>query len=74
MTEHETGIVTLFDDAEGHGLIKRDLGGEVFFHYSAVKCEENECSLEEGNKVEFTIVKGTKGPQAQSVVVLDDDD
>ncbi len=71
MTENETGIVTLFDDSDGHGLIKRDLGGEVYFHYSAVNCDESECSMEEGNKVEFTIIKGANGPQAQNVIVLD---
>ena len=72
MTEYETGTVTLFDDSDGHGLIKRDFGGEIYFHYSAVKCDESECSLEEGNKVEFTIIEGVKGAQAQNVVVLDE--
>ena len=39
-------------------------------HYSALLCEESEWSLEEGNRVEFMIVKGPKGPQAQDVIVI----
>lgn len=70
MTDSETGIVKWFDPGKGYGFIKRDLGGEVFVHYSAIICEESECHLEEGNKVKFTVVKGPKGPQAQDVIVL----
>ncbi len=70
MTDYETGIVRWFDDQEGQGLILRDLGGEVYVHYSAIRCDESECSVEEGNKVQFTLVNGPKGLQAQDVVVL----
>ncbi len=66
----ETGIVKWFDIERGFGYIKRDSGGEIFVHYSAIRCDESECSLEEGNKVKFRVVKGPKGPQAQDVIVL----
>ncbi len=71
MSEQETGIVKWFNDDKGYGFIERDNGGDVFVHYSAVKCEESVCSLDEGNKVEFSVIEGPKGPQAQDVVVLD---
>lgn len=70
MASSETGIVKWFNDDKGYGYINCDHGGEVFVHYSALLCEESECSLEEGNKVKFSIVKGPKGPQAQDVVVI----
>jgi len=70
MTDVETGIVKWFDPQKGYGYIERDKGGEVYVHYSAVICEESECHLEEGNRVEFTIHQGPKGPQAQDVIVL----
>lgn len=71
MTDCETGIVKWFDDEEGEGLIERDLGGAVPVHYSAIRCDESVCSVEEGNKVQFTVVKGPKGLQAQNVIVLE---
>ena len=71
MSDVETGIVSWFDDEKGYGYIKRDHAEEeVFVHYSAIICEESECSLEEGNRVKFSVIKGPKGPQAQDVVVL----
>lgn len=71
MTDIETGTVKWFDDEEGHGSIKRENGGEVYVHYSSIRCDESECSLEEGNRVKYEVVKGPKGPQAQNVIVLD---
>ncbi len=70
MTHCETGFVQWFDDDKGYGCIKRDQGGEIFVHYSAVRCEESECSLEKGNRVKFVVVNGPKGPQAQEVIIL----
>lgn len=70
MTNVETGIVKWFDPEKGHGYIERDQGGEVFVHYSALRCEEGDCSLEEGNKVKFTVISAPKGLQAQDVIVM----
>ncbi len=70
MTDCETGIVKWFDPEKGYGYIERDQGGEVLVHYSAVICEESECHLEEGNKVQFTTVQGPGGLQAQEVIVM----
>lgn len=70
MTQFETGIVKWYDSQKGYGFITRDLGGEVYVHYSAIICEESDCSLEEGVKVKYSIIKGPKGFQAQDVIVL----
>ncbi len=56
-----------FNDAKGFGFITQDNGGEdVFCHYSAVQGDGFK-SLAEGQKVEFEVVKGPKGLQAQNV-------
>ncbi len=73
MTDYETGIVKWFDPEKGYGFIQRDLGGDIYVHYSAIICEESECHLEESNKVRFTVMKGPKGLQAQDVIVLNED-
>ena len=69
MAEQETGIVKWFNASKGYGFIERDSGGDVFVHYSAI-LGEGYRSLEEGQRVEFTVVDGDKGPQAQDVISL----
>jgi CspA family cold shock protein len=62
-----TGTVKWFNDSKGFGFITQDNGGEdVFCHYSAVQGDGFK-SLAEGQKVEFEVVKGPKGLQAQNV-------
>jgi len=62
-----TGTVKWFNDAKGFGFITQDNGGEdVFCHFSAVQSDGFK-SLAEGQKVEFDVVKGPKGLQAQNV-------
>jgi CspA family cold shock protein len=67
MAERETGSVKWFNATKGYGFITRDKGGDVFVHFSAIRAEGYR-TLEEGQKVEFTVTEGDKGPQAQDVV------
>ncbi len=63
------GRVKWFNDAKGYGFIEQDNGQDVFVHYSAIKGDGFK-SLAEGQRVEFEIVQGAKGPQATDVVKL----
>ena len=56
-----------FKNAKGFGFIGREDGPDVFVHYSAIQSEGYK-SLQEGDDVEFEIVQGQKGPQAENVV------
>ena len=67
MAERETGTVKWFNSSKGFGFIARESGDDVFVHYSSIRGEGYR-SLEEGQAVEFDIVEGPKGPQAQDVV------
>ena len=62
-----TGTVKWFNDAKGFGFITQDGGGEdVFCHFSAIQAEGFR-TLQEGQKVEFDVTQGPKGPQASKV-------
>ena len=63
------GIVKSFNNLNGYGFIGRDDGPDVFVHYTAI-VGEGFRTLNEGDKVEFEIVQGPKGPQAADVVKL----
>ncbi len=69
MAERESGTVKWFNSTKGFGFIEREGGKDVFVHYSALEGAGYR-SLEEGQKVEFTVVEGEKGPQAQDVTTV----
>lgn len=69
MLKREIGIVRWYDEVEGYGFIARKRGEDIYVHYSAITCDESKCFLEEGDPVEFTIIEGTDGLQAQNVVL-----
>ena len=70
MAERETGTVKWFNAGKGYGFIERDNGeGDVFVHYSAIKSDGFK-TLDEGERVEFSVVESDKGPQAQDVESL----
>jgi cold shock protein len=64
----EQGTVKWINDAKGFGFLSRANGEDVFVHYSAIKSEGFR-SLQEGQAVEFDVVKGPKGWQAENVRV-----
>jgi cold shock protein len=64
-----TGTVKWFNNEKGYGFITREGGPDVFVHYSAITGAGYR-SLEEGQAVEFEIVSGQKGDQAQDVKVI----
>jgi CspA family cold shock protein len=66
MAERETGVVKWFNEQKGYGFIARDSGGDVFVHYSAIQGQGFR-NLAEGDRVEFTVEEGRKGPSAADV-------
>jgi CspA family cold shock protein len=69
MATRETGNVKWFNDAKGYGFIQREDGKDVFVHYRAIRGEGHR-SLSEGQQVEYAVVTGEKGLQAEDVVGL----
>ena len=70
MAEREVGTVKWFNSGKGYGFIVRDQGDDVFVHYSSIQGSGFR-SLEEGQRVEFTVAQGIKGPQAEDVTIAD---
>ncbi len=65
-----TGTVKWFNAEKGYGFITRDDGGkDVFCHHSAIQGEGFK-TLDEGQRVEFDVVQGQKGPAAENVTKL----
>ena len=66
-----SGTVKWFNAEKGYGFLTRTDGGkDVFVHFSAIQSTGYK-TLAEGQKVEFDVVAGTKGPAAAGVVVVD---
>jgi len=64
-----TGTVKWFNDSKGFGFIEQEDGPDVFVHFSAIQGDGFK-SLAEGQKVEFTVTDGQKGPQAEDVTAV----
>lgn len=60
------GVVRWFNNAKGFGFLGRDDGPDVFCHYSAIQSDGFK-ALKEGDEVEFDVIQGDKGPQADQV-------
>jgi CspA family cold shock protein len=69
MSNSVTGTVKFFNEAKGFGFIQRENGPDVFVHFSAIQGNGFR-TLSEGQKVQFTVGQGQKGPQAENVVPL----
>ncbi|HSG31484.1 MAG TPA: cold-shock protein [Thermodesulfobacteriota bacterium] len=70
MSERVIGTVKWFNASKGFGFIERENENDVFVHYSEISSDGFR-SLEEGQRVEFTVAdNGPKGPQAQNVVAV----
>jgi cold shock protein len=63
------GTVKWFNDSKGFGFIEQDNGPDVFVHFSAISGDGFK-SLAEGQRVQFDVVEGQKGPQASNVSKL----
>jgi len=68
MSEREIGTVKWFNGSKGYGFIQREGGADVFVHYSALQMDGFK-TLDEGQRVEFSVEQGPKGPQATNVVL-----
>jgi CspA family cold shock protein len=72
MAERETGAVKWFSAEKGFGFIVRDRGGDIFVHHSQI-VQTGYRRLQEGQKVEYSVVESDKGPQAQEVRAIEQD-
>ena len=66
MSEREIGTVKWFNDKKGFGFIEREDGTDVFVHFSAIEGDGFK-SLREGDRVDFVVEMGQKGPSAAQV-------
>ena len=68
MSERVNGIVKWFNNSKGYGFIERETGDDVFVHFRAIRGEGFK-TLKDGQKVEFNLIEGQKGLQAEDVSV-----
>jgi CspA family cold shock protein len=69
VSDKETGTVKWFNESKGYGFIAREGADDVFVHYSAIQTAGFR-TLQEGQRVEFSVEQGPKGLQASNVVLL----
>jgi CspA family cold shock protein len=69
MSERKEGTVKWFNSSKGYGFISQEGGEDVFVHFQSIVGDGYK-TLEEGQKVEFTVGEGEKGPQAKDVQVI----
>jgi CspA family cold shock protein len=69
MSDKTTGTVKWFNESKGFGFIEQESGPDVFAHFSAIQGSGFK-TLAEGQRVEFTVTQGQKGPQAENIVAL----
>ncbi len=63
------GTIKWFNNQKGYGFIEVEGENDVFVHYSAIQ-KEGFKTLEEGQKVEFEVIEGNRGPQAANVIEI----
>lgn len=68
MSNIKTGTVKWFSKSKGFGFIEQDSGTDVFAHFSSIITDGFK-TLIEGQKVEFVVIAGDKGPQADNIVI-----
>jgi len=68
MSDKVIGTVKWFNESKGFGFIEQQSGPDVFVHFSAIKMEGFK-ALKDGQQVEFKIIDGQKGPQAEDVTL-----
>jgi CspA family cold shock protein len=69
MSEKISGTVKWFNENKGFGFIEREGGPDVFAHFSAIQSAGYK-TLTEGQRVEFVVTDGQKGPQAEEIVAV----
>lgn len=69
MSSTTTGTVKWFNETKGFGFIEQKSGPDVFAHFSAIVSSGYK-TLTEGQLVEFSVIQGQKGPQAENIVAI----
>lgn len=69
MSNVTTGTVKWFNEAKGFGFIEQESGPDVFAHFSAISSSGFK-TLAEGQRVQFSVTQGAKGPQAENIVAI----
>jgi CspA family cold shock protein len=70
MSTITTGIVKWFNSEKGFGFIEQQSGPDVFVHFNQNQTAGGYKSLDEGQKVQFSVAQGQKGPQAENVTAI----